>query len=134
MTVSVDDIRIKVHDYSEPYTYSNDEINAALADAIDWLDIQTVSMSCPKYDTLQKLVAARYLVESQGASRSTNTSQLSSFTEGEKSVSFAAPAAADTTQAQLQGLTTEIEQYLDYCKHGNAKHLAGGIGILHDNY
>lgn len=134
MTVTISDVRIRAQDTSEPYRYSNDLITSCLAEAADWISIQDVPTSCPKYDLLQKLVTVRNLKIDGGSKPLSVNNPVSQITEGNKTVSYAATAPTDTIQYQIQQLTSDIEAIVAFCKGKAGGAARGGIGVLYDNY
>lgn len=133
MSVSIQDVRIKAQDTTEPYTHSDADITNALADAADWIVTQDVPTSCPKYDLLHKFVAARSLKTSFGKPKPLSQTPISQITEGNHSVSY----ATETTngiQYQLQQLNTDINDLVSYCKGKAAGKARGGIGVLYGNH
>ncbi len=134
MTVTIGDVRIRAQDTVEPYTYSDDLITSALAEAADWIIIRDVPVSCPKYDVLQKLVTVRTLKTAARSANPTTNYPVSQITEGNKTVSYAATAVADTLQYQIQQLTADIEDIVSYCKGKAAGKARGGIGMLYGNH
>lgn len=127
MSATVSDVRLKIRDTAEPYTYSDDEIAGAMADAIDWIMIQNVPDTCPKYDLLHKLVTCRYLVSSKGINGAA-TGPVSQITEGNRSLSY---AAGDQSAAIIGSLTADIDDLAAYCKGRAAGQVRGGAGVLH---
>ena len=126
MSATVSDVRLKLRDTAEPYTYSDDEIAGAMADAIDWIAIQDVPDTCPKYDLLHKLVTCRYLVSSKGINGAA-TGTVSQITEGNRSLSY---AAIDPSAAIIGSLTADIDDLVAYCKGRAAGQVRGGAGVL----
>lgn len=131
MTATVRDVRLKLRDTVEPYTYSDKEIAGAMADAIDWIMIQSVPETCPKYDLLHKLVTCRYLVSSKGINGAV-TGPVSQITEGNRSLTYA--VAGDQSTAIIGSLTTDIDDLVAYCKGREAGQVRGGAGVFHDNF
>lgn len=130
MSATIQDVRVKVRDTTEPYDFSDEDISEALTDAADWIEVQDVPASCPKYNLLQKLVAARSLNANPRTPRRDSLAQTSQITEGGKSVSY---AVVDTTAMKQAKLDADISDVLTYCK-GRAGRKLGGIGVMYDNY
>lgn len=134
MSATIDSVRTKVRDTTEPYAFSDDEIFAALNDAADWIEVQDVPTACPKYDLLQKLVAARELIAAAGAGRpTTQENPVTSVSEGNKSIAYAV-SLIDTTPAYLSRLEADIADVVQSCKGRAVGRVRGGFGVIRDNY
>lgn len=127
MTTTIQDVRIRIRDTVDPYTYTADQIAGAITDAADWLDVQDIPATCPKYDILQKLVASRNLIAT-----GCTPSPIQQISEGADAITYA--TAADTTAIQIQQLDRDISDLLAYCHGRSTAQARGGIGIIHGNF